>query len=116
MVCGGFIQHVGRVGRQHSVARACRHVDVVVADRDIGDDFQLRALGEQRGIYAVAAGDQCSISIFQRGRQFRRRPGDISFVVFDVEIAFQVVDQFRKNAPRNNDMLGIALVISHPRR
>ena len=47
---GGLGQHVRRVGDDDARARARRHVDVVVADRDVGDDLQVG-----RGVHHVAS-------------------------------------------------------------
>ena len=48
---GGVGEHIGRVPHAHAAARRFGNVDVVVAHREIADDFKLRPGGvEELGI------------------------------------------------------------------
>ena len=49
-VGGGVGQHAGRVGAHHPAGGARRHVDVVVADRDVRDHPQAGPGGVQEGV------------------------------------------------------------------
>ena len=45
---GRFGEHVGRVRDDHAAGLHRRHVDVVVADRDVGDDLKVRRASRSR--------------------------------------------------------------------
>ena len=64
-VSGGFCQHVGGVGCQHTGSRHGVDIKIVVAHRHVGAYFQLRAGGQHFGINAVAAGGEGAVLVAQ---------------------------------------------------
>ena len=48
-ICARVRQHVRRIGHGNAARAARRDIDVVVADRNVGDDLQLRSGGVQDG-------------------------------------------------------------------
>jgi hypothetical protein len=66
-----FGEHIGRIGDGDAFLGRSRHVDVVDAIAEIGDQLEARAgLLDQRGIDAVGDGRHQNGCLPHRGRQF----------------------------------------------
>ena len=88
-------QHVGRVGDGDAARAAGRHVDVVVADRDVGDDLQLRARGiEHRGIDRVGQQADDRVLAGDALQQLLARDRLVADVQIDIATLFEPADDF----------------------
>jgi len=96
-VGGGFGQHVRRVADQHAPGGAGRQVDVVVAHRHRTHRPQLRAGVQQRGVDALACGDEDSIAALQPLDQGRVAPGLVGRIGHHIEDNAQPVEDLLKH-------------------
>jgi hypothetical protein len=83
-VRGGVREHVGGVGDDDPVPGRGRHVDIVEADRDVGDYAQLGAGGQQLVVDEV--GDQADqpFAVLEPGHQLGLREGCVPLVQVDL--------------------------------
>jgi hypothetical protein len=102
-VGGGVGQHVGGVGDHHAPLGAGRHVDVVEADRDVGDDAQVRARVQQRLIDRLADHADQPLLAAQAREQLRARHRRVRAVRVDLGAAPGHLDGGLGDQPGDED-------------
>ena len=86
---GRFGEHVGRVRRGRAVAPDGGDVDVVVADRDVGDDLQLRARGHHLVVDAIGEDADDGVLAGHAAQQFVARNRPFAAIHVDVVLCFE---------------------------
>ena len=102
---GGRIgEDAGRVREAHAARRAGRDVDVVVADRDVRDDAQLRPGGVEEGVVdaIVEEGDD-GVGAVDRRVQLVGRERPVLRVEPEVARRAQQVERRPGDRPRDDD-------------
>src|SRR5690606_4652938 len=102
-VRGGVVEHAGGVGDPDALLRRRRHVDVVVAHRDVGDDLEVGAAGEEVRVEAVHDGRHRAVLALQPPGELFRGPGTIVGVVLDLAGAGERFDDFGKYGAGDQD-------------
>ena len=93
-VCCAVVEHARRVGRHHAARSACRHVNVVIADRDIGNDFQARTRREQRVVDAVGQAADDPVLVLETLRERRGFERLVRLVGFDFAMCGEISERF----------------------
>ena len=102
-VGGGLGQHVRGVGGQHASSVDRGHVEVVVTDRDVGNNLQLRTCGEQRRIHPLAARGEHAHLALQALGQLLGREHMVGVVHLDIKVLAQSGDHFREHLAGDED-------------
>ena len=100
-VGGGVVEHARRIGRHHAARGARRDVDVVVADGDVGDDFEARTALEQRRIDAVGETAHDTLLV---GQPLRQRVGGerhVLLVGFHFAVLREISDRLVEHLARH---------------
>ncbi len=100
-VGSGFIEHIGRVGDHDAGAGGGVDIDVVIANRHVGDRFQARARGEQLRVHPLAHGREQADLALEPVLQLRGTEDVVVGVVFDVEVLAQAFEHFGKDGARH---------------
>jgi hypothetical protein len=102
-VRGGLREHVRGVGHDHPRLGGRRHVDVVVADGDIGHHPEPGGGREHLGVDGI--GDEANepASIPEPGRQLGLAQGSVAGVQIDVGAAARVRDDLVGEGPRDQN-------------
>ena len=99
----GLGQHVGRVGGQHTGRRHRRHIEVVVAHRDVGGDAQPRTRRQQRRVDAFAARGHHPRLALQALRQLGGAEHGVGVIVVDLKMRPQALHHLGKHGARDQD-------------
>ena len=93
MGCRGIVQHARGVGQNHAALGGGRQIEVVEADRVVGNNLQLRPGGVQQfAVDRVGHQRQQGVAAFGLGLQLRFGQRAILVVNLDIEMLLQLVD------------------------
>ncbi len=93
MSCRGIVEHARRIGQNHATLGCGRQVEVVEADRVVGNNLQLRpGRVQQFAVDRVGHQRQQGVAAFGLGLQLRLGQGTILVVHLDIEMLLQLVD------------------------
>ena len=101
-VRGGVVEHARRIGHANAAFRARRDIDVVVADRDVGDDLEVRTPREDRLVEPVHHGGQRPARARKPRRELFGGPRQVLLVVDDLVAGAEALDKFAKDSSCNN--------------
>ena len=100
-------QHVGRVGDDDTARRRVSDVDVVEADRNIGDDLQLRRGVDHRAIDCVGQQRHERILVSDPRAELVRCNGRVAAIEIHAACRFELREDRRGKTPRDEDPRGL---------
>ena len=116
MSCRGVVEHARRIGQNHAALGCGSQIEVVEADRVVGNNLQLRpGRVQQLAIDRVGHQRQQGVAALGLGFELRLGQGTIFVVHLDIEVLLQLIDVRLRYQPGYKYVRFLHLTVPRPR-